>query len=241
VSAVSTVDFSAFDALTFDCYGTLIDWETGILGGLRPVLAADGVSADDDRLLETFARHETALEAGPYLRYAEVLASSLRGIADELGFGPTDHEIAGFSRSVGDWPAFADSAESLARLRQRFRLGVLTNCDDDLFELSRRRLGVDFDWVVTAQQARTYKPAPRHFELAFERIDVPHERILHVAQSLFHDHVPAKALGMTTAWIDRRHDRRGPGATLAAEAAPDVTVPDMKTFADLATSSETAR
>ena len=134
-----------------------------------------------------------------------------------------------------DWPAFADSPAALARLKTRFRLGVLTNCDDDLFAASNRRLGVEFDWIVTAQQARGYKPDPRNFEMLFERLGLPRERILHVAQSLYHDHVPAKALGLTTVWIDRRHDRPGAGATPPAEAQPDLTFPDMASFAAAAT------
>ncbi len=216
------IDFGAYDALTFDCYGTLIDWETGIATALRQAGAPGG----DDELLETFARHEAELEAGPYLTYREVLAEAGRRI------GASDVEA--FAVSVGDWPAFEDSAEALAALKRHFRLGVITNCDDDLFALSNRRLGVEFDWVITAQQARGYKPRPENFTYAFERIDVPRERILHVAQSLFHDHVPAKALGMTTVWIDRRGGREGFGATPPAEAQPDLVVPDMRTFAQLA-------
>jgi 2-haloacid dehalogenase len=229
------VDFEAFEAMTFDCYGTLIDWETGLLAALRPVLDAHGVQAGDERLLEAYGRHEAELEGGPYLRYREVLAGSLRGIGEELGFTPSDAEVAAFAGSVGDWPAFPDSARALAELKQRFRLGVITNCDDDLFALSNLRLGVELDWVVTAEQARGYKPGPRPFELAAERIDVPLERVLHVAQSLFHDHVPAKAAGRTTVWVDRRGTREGHGATPPAEATPDLTVPDMATLAELAT------
>ncbi len=228
------LDFGRFDALTFDCYGTLIDWEAGIATGLRAVLAPRGVAASDDELLEAFARHEAAAEAGEYLRYREVLVRSLRGVCGEYEIDPGDGETTAFSESVGDWPAFPDSAAALARLAQRFRLGVITNCDDDLFASSNRRLGVTFDWVVTAQQASRYKPDLRVFELAFERIDVPRERILHVAQSLFHDHVPAKRLGMSTVWIDRRNDKPGFGATPPASAAPDLTVTDMATFAELA-------
>jgi 2-haloacid dehalogenase len=232
---MTTIDFSAFDALTFDCYGTLIDWETGILEGLAPVLARAGVERDGDTLLEVYAKHEAALEEGPYLTYREVLSESLRGVGADLGFTPTDAELAAFSGSVVDWPAFPDSAEALARLKERFRLGVITNCDDDLFAGSNARLGVEFDWIITAQQVKSYKPNPDNFDFAFERIDVPRDRILHVAQSLFHDHVPAKAKSMTTVWIDRRHDRPGFGATPPAAATPDLTVPDMRSFADLAT------
>jgi 2-haloacid dehalogenase len=233
---VLDLDFDRFEAFTFDCYGTLIDWESGILTALRELLGRAGpVAPGDDELLEAYARHEAAAEAGPYLRYREVLARSARGVTADLGVTPTDAEVERFAGSVGDWPAFADSPAALARLAGRFRLGVITNCDDDLFAASNRRLGVAFDWIVTAEQAGSYKPDPHNFELAFERIGLPRERILHVAQSLYHDHVPARRLGLATAWIDRRHDRPGFGATPPAEAAPDLTVPDMATFAELAT------
>jgi 2-haloacid dehalogenase len=235
---MSTIDFSAFDALTFDCYGTLIDWEAGILAALRPVLSAHRADAGDEALLEAFARHEAQLEAGSYLRYADVLGGCLRALGEELAFTPTEAEVSAFGRSVGDWPAFPDSPEALARLKERFRLGVITNCDDDLFAASNERLGVAFDWVITAEQARGYKPRTENFEFAFERIDVPRERILHVAQSLFHDHVPAKALGMTSVWVDRRQGREGTGATPPAEATPDLTVPDLRSLAKLATGQE---
>ena len=225
------VDFEAFDALTFDCYGTLIDWETGLSAGLRTVLDAHGIAAGDDELLETYAGFEATAEAGPYLTYRDVLGVGLRGVCESFDVTPTAAEVLWFGGSVADWPAFPDSAVALARLKTRFRLGVITNCDDDLFAASNRRLGVDFDWVVTAEQARGYKPRLANFELAFERIDVPRDRILHVAQSLFHDHVPAKGLGMTTVWIDRRHDRSGSGATPPANATPDLVFPDMASFA----------
>jgi 2-haloacid dehalogenase len=219
------------EALTFDCYGTLIDWERGLLAAFRPVLAAHGIDAGDEDLLSRFARHEAAAEAGPYLRYRDVLVSVLRAIGRELVFEPTTEELARFSSSVADWPSFPDSTDALRRLQRRFRLGVITNCDDDLFAGSAQRLGVRFDWVVTAQQARSYKPNEANFELAFERIDLPHDRIIHVAQSLYHDHVPAKRLGLTTVWIDRRGGREGFGATPPAEAIPDATFSDMRSFA----------
>jgi 2-haloacid dehalogenase len=226
-----TIDFTYVDALTFDCYGTLIDWETGLAEAFRPVVTAHGITAEADDVLTRFARHEAAAEAGPYRRYRDVLAAALAGVGAELGFTPTDDEIRAFSGSVVDWPAFPDSIAALARLKRRFRLGVITNCDDDLFDASNRRLEVEFDWVVTAQQVGSYKPDERNFHVAFERLGLPRERIVHVAQSLFHDHVPAKRLGLTTVWIDRRHDRPGGGATPPADARPDATYPDMASFA----------
>ena len=225
------VTFADVDALTFDCYGTLVDWEAGIARGLGVMLASQGITADVEELLERFAGHESALEAGPYRRYREILAEAGRRIGRDYGVEPSDDAVEAFGASVGEWPAFPDSAAALARLAERFRLGVITNCDDDLFAQSNRRLGVTFDWIVTAEQAGSYKPDPRNFELAFERIDVPRERIVHVAQSLYHDHVPAKALGMTTVWIDRRRDRPGFGATPPADATPDLVLPDMASLA----------
>ena len=232
---MTDLDYGRFDALTFDCYGTLIDWEAGILAALRPALAARGVEPADDEILEVYASHEAEAEAGPYMRYREILGRSMREVCFHYGIGPDTPEVAAFSDSVGNWPAFPDSAVALARLHERFRLGVITNCDDDLFARSAARLGTTFDWVVTAQAAGTYKPNPQVFEVAFERIGLPRERILHVAQSLFHDHVPAKALGLTTVWIDRRHDRLGAGASPPAEVTPDATFPDMASFAEAAT------
>jgi 2-haloacid dehalogenase len=228
------LDYGAFDALTFDCYGTLIDWETGILAGLRAAFAPHGVGAGDDELLESYANAEAALEAGPYLRYREILARAARAIASSLGATLSDDEAAMFGGSVADWPAFPDSVDALARLKTRFRLGVLTNCDDDLFAASNRRLGVDFDWIVTAQQVGSYKPDERNVVALLERLaadGVAPERILHVAQSLYHDHAPAQRLGVRSVWIDRRRGRSGAGATPPADARPDAAFGSMAELA----------
>jgi 2-haloacid dehalogenase len=230
------VNYAGFEALTFDCYGTLIDWETGLANAFRSVLRAHGMDAADEDVIARYARYEAEAEAGPYLRYRDVLATGLRGVAGELGVEPTAAEVEAFSRSVADWPAFPDSADALARLARRYRLGVVTNCDDDLFAASNRRLGVAFDWIVTAEQVGSYKPDERNFQVAFERLGLPRERILHVAQSLYHDHVTAKRLGLATVWIDRRRGREGSGATPIADAAPDASFPDMASFAAAATS-----
>jgi 2-haloacid dehalogenase len=231
---MADLDYGGFEALTFDCYGTLIDWEAGIAAGLEAVTRAHGADVPDEKLLTTYARHEAALEAGPYLRYRQVLAEACRGVCADLTIAPTDQELETFGGSVGEWPAFPDSAAALADLQRRFKLAVITNCDDDLFAASNRRLGVTFDWVITAQQAGSYKPSHRNFELAFERIGLPRDRILHVAQSLFHDHVPAKELGLRSVWINRRAGRDGSGATPPADATPDATFPDMASFAEAA-------
>jgi 2-haloacid dehalogenase len=231
---MTDLDFDDFDVLTFDCYGTLIDWEAGLLAALRGPLDDHGVEASDESVLEAFGRHEAELEAGPYRRYRDVLGGVLTAMLGHFGQVASPDEVATFGGSVAEWPAFPDSAAALARLQARFKLGVITNCDDDLFAASERRLGISFDWVVTAQQAKRYKPNPRGFELMFERVGLPPSRILHVAQSLFHDHGVAQALGMSTVWVDRRAGRAGSGATPAAAATPNLTVPDMATLASLA-------
>jgi 2-haloacid dehalogenase len=225
-------EFDRFDALTFDCYGTLIDWETGILAALRS--ASVEWPTSDDELLERFAVHESRAERGEYRSYRQVLAETIMGVATDYGVSISEQAVDRFSVSVGDWPPFPDSSEALTRLARRFRLGVITNCDHDLFAASNRRLGVRFDWVITADQAESYKPSLKNFERAFATIPVPRERILHVAQSLYHDHVPAKKLGMTTVWIDRRQDRPGSGATPPAQVEPDMTVSNMAALADAA-------
>ena len=228
-------DFGRFEALTFDCYGTLIDWETGLSTALRALLDPRGVEPGQDELLERYAGFEAEGERPPYRRYRDVLASAAKATCATYGVEPADDELAVFGGSVVDWPAFPDSTAALDRLKTRFKLGVLTNCDDDLFAASNRRLGVEFDWVVTAQQAGGYKPDPHNFEVLFERLGLPRDRILHVAQSLFHDHVPAKALGLSTVWIDRRSGQPGAGATPPAAATPDLTFSDMASFATAAT------
>jgi 2-haloacid dehalogenase len=234
---MATIDYDAAEVLTFDCYGTLIDWEAGIAAGLATVTRAHGRHVPAEELLSMYAEHEAGLEAGPYLRYRDVLAEACRAVCEDLGISPTDEQLAGFGGSVGEWPAFPDSSATLSALAERYKLAVITNCDDDLFAASNERLGVTFDWIVTAQQAGSYKPSHRNFELAFERIDRPQDRILHVAQSLFHDHVPAKELGLRSVWINRRGDRPGSGATPQATATPDATFPDMKSFAEDALSA----
>jgi 2-haloacid dehalogenase len=228
-----TLDYGRFEALTFDCYGTMIDWESGLTSALREALPQlDRV--DDDPLLEAYARHEAAAEEPPYRTYRQVLVDSVRALAGEHGVAVSADAAMRFAESVNDWPAFADAPGALQRLGRLYRLGVITNCDDDLFAASSDRLGADFEWVVTAQQVRSYKPSRRNFEHALAVIDVPRDRILHVAQSLYHDHVPAKELGLTTVWIDRRQGRAGAGATPTADARPDATFPTLQAFAESA-------
>jgi 2-haloalkanoic acid dehalogenase type II len=230
-------DFDRFEALGFDCYGTLIDWEAGIVAGIRHWLDGRRPDLDDEALLAAYAGLETGVQAAdPRAPYPVVLARVLAGLGDRFGVPATDAETGRFGASVGDWPAFPDTPEALARLKRRFRLIILSNIDRASFALSNAHLGVGFDAIVTAQDVGSYKPDPRNFEALLRTaadLGVGEGRLLHVAQSLYHDHVPAKAIGLPTVWIDRRAGREG-GATPAppVEVRPDWTFPTLAAFAD---------
>jgi len=232
------VRLSDFDALSFDCYGTLIDWEAGITAVLSRWARAHGLDLDAEALLAVYSRHEAAAEAGhPAELYPAILARSMRGVGSELGAGVSEQEARALAESVPDWPAFADSGAALRRLAERYRLIILSNVDRESFAASNRRLGVTFTSILTAQDIGSYKPSPRNFDaLAAEagRLGIGPGRLLHVAQSLFHDHVPAQRAGLPTVWINRRHDQAGWGAT---PASPDAVAaawefPSMAAFAD---------
>ena len=223
--------FTDFSVLTFDCYGTLIDWETGLRDALEPILAAHGVGLPSERALEMFGELETAAEAGAYRRYRAVLGEVLEGFGRRLGFSPTPEEVERFAGSVPSWPPFGDSPNALRAFKQRYRLAIISNIDDDLIARSAETLGVAFDWIVTAEQARSYKPSPNNFRAALDRIGTTPNEILHVAQSLFHDIAPAKSLGWSTVWVNRRQGRVGPGATPPAAVQPDLEVPDLVALA----------
>jgi len=221
------LNFETFEALSFDCYGTLVDWESGILEAIRPVLGRYGVAIDDERLLELYGRLEQEVESGPYQSYRAVLGAVMEGLSKALRFQTTAEERDGLARALPQWKPFPDTVDALTALKKRYRLIILSNVDDDLFAATARELRVPFDEVITAQQVGSYKPAPAHFRKALARTGLPGGKILHVAQSLFHDVPPAKALGFGTVWIDRRSGRSGGGATPLSSERPDLTLPDL--------------
>ncbi|MBU0639624.1 MAG: haloacid dehalogenase type II [Planctomycetes bacterium] len=227
-----------FDALTFDCYGTLIDWERGIAARLVPWAARHGLKVSAEQLLQAFAaaehRHETATPGRPY---PQILETVLADIAAHFGVAAESDEARTFGRSVRDWPPFPDSPAALAYLKQHYKLVIISNVDRASFAHSQAKLGVEFDAVITAQDVGNYKPDLRNFEFAFARLaelGVPRDRILHVAQSLFHDHEPAKQLGLRTVWINRRAGQPGCGATAAPRTAvtPDLAFESLAALAD---------
>ncbi len=208
---------SDFSALSFDCYGTLIDWESGIVTALVPLLSRAGADLQRDAILAAFARFEVRQqEATPDMLYADLLANVHAQLAEAWQVPADPAEDAAFGRSIGDWPAFPDTVEALRYLKQHYRLIILSNVDRTSFSATNDRLGVAFDAIYTAQDIGSYKPDPRNFAHLVEHVTqagIPREKLLHVAQSLFHDHVPAQATGLATAWIDRRHPAGGWGAT----------------------------
>jgi putative hydrolase of the HAD superfamily len=235
---MTDLDLARFKALSFDCYGTLIDWETGIAAVLAPWAREQGLERGDQELLAAYAGHEVAVEReAPAALYPEVLALAFRRTGEALGAPVSDAWARRLGDSVPDWPAFPDSAGALARLRRHYRLIILSNVHRAGFAGSNRQLRGDFAAIITAEDVGGYKPGERHFralEEALPGLGVGRDELLHVAQSLFHDHVPAKREGLPSIWINRRHDRPGWGATPApaGEWAYDLEFPSMAAFAD---------
>jgi 2-haloacid dehalogenase len=234
ITPAPLLDFSRFEVLTFDCYGTLIDWEKGILNCLRPIFAAHGKTLDDSSILQLFGEFEADCEQGTYRSYRDVLQSVVRAFGNRLNFQPTQQEVRSLPESLARWKPWPDTVAALSDLHQRFRLCVISNVDDDLFASTAPQLQTPFDHVITAQQAGAYKPSLKIFELALQRIAAPAHRILHVGQSIYHDVVPAQSLGLTAVWVNRPSARKGVGAVKPAEGIPDLVVSSL---AELASAS----
>jgi 2-haloacid dehalogenase len=217
--------------LTFDCYGTLIDWERGILAATQPVLARLGASVSPEAILRSYVQHEARLEAQGWRAYREVLAGVMIALAGDFGVPLPEAQSGTLASSLPLWPPFPDTEAALERLSTRFRLVILSNTDDSLFAETQKRLPVPFATVITAEQVKSYKPGPAHFHEALRRLEVPAARILHVAQSLYHDHVPARQLGFNTAWVNRPSLLPGTGLAPTASVRPDLVVPDLATLA----------
>ncbi|MEH2335744.1 HAD-IA family hydrolase [Nostoc sp.] len=182
----NVINFNQYKALTFDCYGTLIDWENGILGVLKPLLLTHNTNLDEDQILELFAEFEAEVEKGEYIKYREVLQIVIQKFGERLGFEPTAEELNSLADSIQYWLPFPDTVEALKTLKQNFKLVIISNVDDDLFAFSARHLEVEFDQIITAEQTKSYKPSLNNFRLAIKRIDLPLEQILHVAASVYH-------------------------------------------------------
>ena len=234
----SDLDLTRYKALSFDCYGTLIDWETGIAAVLGQWAREQGLDLSDEELLLAYGDHEAAIERdAPTTRYPDVLATAFRRVGDGLDRQVSDEWAQRLGGSVPDWPAFGDSADALARLARHYKLIIVSNVHRDGFAGSNRQLRGDFAAIITAEDVGGYKPANNHFRALYATLTdlgIDRSELLHVAQSLFHDHVPAKAAGLPTVWINRRHDKPGWGATPepSVEVAADWIFPSMRAFAD---------
>ena len=232
------LDLTRFQALSFDCYGTLIDWEAGIAAVLAPWAREHGLELSDEQLLLAYADNEAAVEAEqPAALYPEVLATAFRRTGESLGAEVGDEWAKRLGGSVPDWPAFPDSADALTRLARHCSLIILSNVHRAGFAGSNERLHGDFAAIITAEDVGAYKPAENHFralDATLAELGIERAGLLHVAQSLFHDHVPAKREGLPSVWINRRHDRPGWGATPepAGEWSFDLEFPSMAAFAD---------
>lgn len=225
--------FDQFKVLTFDCYGTLIDWESGILSAMRRAFSAHQRPFDPQKVLAAYAELEPQIQSGSYSPYRQVLAELMRGISGRFNVPFSPAEVDSLAESVADWLPYPDTVPALRLLKQKYQLAIISNIDDDLFAFSAQRLEVTFDFVITAQQAGSYKPSLQNFQLALARIGQPKEKILHVAESLFHDIAPASSLGLRTVWVNRRAGT-GLGASKPACADPDMTVSDLRGLARLA-------
>ena len=213
-----------FEIITFDCYGTLIDWETGIKDAFRAEAAKDGIEIQGDQVIKAYAAAEPSVESGTYLTYREVLCETALKVAAKLGLDLTAERAAFLGESLPHWAPFPDTNPALERLSKRYHLGILSNIDDELLDATRSRFTVDFDLVVTAQQVRSYKPGPAHFAEALARAGS--RRLLHAAQSHFHDVVPARKLNIPVVWVNRKNEKLQPGDVVPTH--------EVRTLADLA-------
>jgi 2-haloacid dehalogenase len=227
------MNWRQYEWVSFDCYGTLIDWESGILGYVRPLLRAKDCNAPDSQILNLYSELEPRQQSGRYRGYREVLAGVMHGFARELNFELSGAEAAGLAESIADWKPFPDTVHGLQQLKSRYKLAILSNIDDDLFALTAKRLEVPLDLVVTAQQVQSYKPSHRNFETLLARINASQEKLLHAAESLYHDVAPARELGISTVWVNRRQNKPA-AATRLAEAKPDIEVASVGELAETA-------
>jgi 2-haloacid dehalogenase len=227
-------DFSPFQFITFDCYGTLIDWETGILAALRQILEQHSIHPADAEVLALYGDLEAQAEAGEYQPYREVLRKVVRGMGERYRFEATAAEQESLPDSITSWRPFPDTVNALRQLHARFRLAIISNIDDDLFRASAGQLDVNFDHVITAFQAGAYKPSPTIFRLAQQKLGISTAEWLHAGQSIYHDVIPAKSLGIATLWVNRPSHRPGVGAVRQAAGVPDLEVRSLREVSQLA-------
>lgn len=213
-----------FTTLSFDCYGTLIDWESGILENLQPLTSRVERVLSGDDILEAHARHESRRQTQtPDRLYRELLRDVYADLAKEWGVDANEGECREYGLSVRNWSAFPDSAEALAYFKRHYKLVLLSNVDGQSFQASNEKLGVDFDAIITAEDVGAYKPSLKNFHYmlnVLQKAGIDKSDILHTAESMFHDHEPARRIGLASCHIYRRHARKGFGATMKPRTLP---------------------
>ena len=230
--------FASIRLITFDCYGTLIDWENGMLAALRPMFSCDGHRVPDVQILELYGEIEAEIEAGPYLPYRQVLMQAAQEIGRRTGVNISAEEGRAFADSLTRWKPFTDTMAALQSLGKRFQLAIISNVDDDLFAETRKKLApVEFDFVVTAQQCQSYKPSLKNFEEAIRRSGLNKDEIMHVGQSIYHDIEPANDLGIINAWVNRPSIRQGAGPVKLGTGKPTYEVSTLTELSFLLTSA----
>ena len=228
------MDFSAIRLITFDCYGTLIDWETGILRSLRGLIPGLR-EVPDDQLLEMYGEIEEKIESGPYASYRIVLSRAVEQLAHRFHKTIQPGDAQRFGDSLKAWQPFPDTVAGLKKLATRYKLGIISNIDDDLFAASHKLLQAPFELIVTAQQVRSYKPSTNNFGEMIKRADqagIKAEQILHAAQSLYHDIEPTNSIGRKNCWVNRRYGKLGAGATKPSTAKPMFEVKSIGELAE---------
>ena len=235
------LDFTRFKALTFDCYGTFIDWEAGILKSLKMLFKSKNVSISDAEILESYAKFEHDLEHGEFKIYSKILNGVVRKFAEKYNFEVSEREADVLSKNFHLWVPFSDTGSAIRSLKRHYKMGPLTNIENKLFDISACLLEEELDWVLTAEDIGSYKPSLSNFEYMLKYLNdnygIKKNQIIHVAQSKFHDIVPAKAMGITNIWVNRKSVKPGTGVALSAQVKPDLEVPDLKTLARVVSGS----
>lgn len=227
------MDFESIRLITFDCYGTLIDWETGMLASLRKLFSSSRHKIADDKILEMYGEVEAELESGSYIPYRQVLAQTVQEMGRRCNIAVSKEAAMRFAQSLTEWEPFADTVAGLQALTRKYRLGIISNIDDDLFAGTRKKLLVDLDPIVTAQQVQSYKPSLKNFQEAIKRSGLSKEQILHAGQSVYHDIVPSSFLGLRNVWVNRPSVRPGSGAAKPAVAQPSAEVHNLSELVGL--------
>ena len=220
------MDFNQFKLISFDCYGTLVDWKTSLMDILDPFITRNKLDISKDKLFDLFLKADQKIIREDYRPYHDVLVTIMDEMGKELSIDLRQADRTCLVDRFGDWTAFPDTTDALQELKKRYKLAIISNVDDELFNVTRRCLGVRFDFIITAKQVRSYKPSKNNFVKALEKFGLPSEKVLHVAQSIYHDIIPTNELGWNNVWVNRYNE---PERTDPAELA-DLEVPDLATL-----------